>query len=197
MQCILQVNDLWLIRLEDSYHNREITIDIDEGRFPCQAQNRMRIILNNPRVNIDLVYSVFDFFFENWPIEQNDATGRVLFPVQFIHNLDTNITMTEDTFREMGTLTIRNSHVVKVVIPIPSFPDGICRELCALHAIRTRSVASCEECPICLTSPGVLVQFHEHSHDGWAHLFCASCIKQMSIDTMLCPICRRRPSYSE
>jgi len=196
MQCIVQVNDLWLIRLEESYHNREINIEIDDERLACQAQNRTRIILNNPRINIDLIYSVFDFFFENWPIDQQqESTGRVLFPVQVIHNMDTNMTdmMIDDNTHELGTLIIRNAHVVRIIIPIPSFPQSVCREICASHAIRTRSIQSHEECPICLTSPGVLVRFHDNE-EKWAHLFCATCI--MAIDSLVCPICRRRPSYS-
>lgn len=198
---MIQFNNQWEFLPLCRYFLPVIRIDCRDIHFKCKQTNAVRMIIQNPRVNIDLLYAMYEFYFETWPVTPSKM-GQVSFPLQCMytinsdnpvfHNLngmDMGDCVQRRSNAEMpvhGTMTLFEDRVQEIFIPVPTLCSALQREIVFYHRPRRRG-----ECIICSETDVDLYNVHS------VHEFCMSCLLQIvPIDTMFpntipCPLCRK------
>lgn len=84
---MIQFNHHWDFFYLPQHHRRTLRIQCSQRNMMCRRYNKISIYLQNPRVNVDLLYASFDFYFENWP-EEGRCYGQVSYPIHLHHWFD-------------------------------------------------------------------------------------------------------------
>jgi hypothetical protein len=202
---MIQFNHQWEFLPLCRYFLPVIRIDCRNIPFKCKETNTVRMIIQNPRVNIDLLYAMYEFYFESWPVTPGKM-GQVLFPLQCMYTIHTNNPVFHnlnnvdmgDCPRRFpageipihGTMTLYEDQVQEIFIPVPTLCNTLQREIVLSHKPRRRG-----ECVIC--SETEVEIYNVHSTSEYAHEFCMPCLLQIvPVDTIFprivpCPLCRQ------
>ena len=174
MRVIVSLNYQWLCIENVKCFTPVVLVNCRPFHLQCKRTNAITILIKDPTTNIDLVVSVFYFFFESWP--QPDTLGQVISRCSIIYSMENP--MFHETLSCI--LFLKEDMLEEILLYLPPRPTTFLREL-----VYSMKEATENLCPVCLEETSVR-PVHE---PPLGHLFCLSCILQFK--TTMCPLCRR------
>lgn len=209
---MIQFNQQWEFLPACRYFLPVIRIDCRHIRFKCKETNTVRMIIQNPRTNIDLLYAMYEFYFETWPVAPGKM-GQVIFPLQcmytihsdtpIFHNLqgtdmgDCRANVPTGSIPVHGTMTLYEDEIHEIVIPVPTLCNALHREILFSQRPRRRG-----DCLICSETDVDIYNVHASPDHEYAHEFCMTCLLQIvPTETSFprsipCPLCRKNIASS-
>lgn len=184
------------------YFLPQIRIDCSSLDLRCHEHNTIRILLYNPRTNIDIVYAVYEFYFEAWPPEAS-GRGQVTFPIQCIYSIHSvsplfhrlrscdlhgvrSHTSWMDSLPIEGIMNLTEDRIEDILLPVPTWPTRINREIILRNRPSHRG-----DCLLCTDADRVLYNAHaeiegvdtletmESHPTSLPHAFCMPCLIQI------------------
>lgn len=190
------------------YFLPQIRIDCTSSDLRCREHNTIRILLYNPRINIDIVYAVYEFYFEAWPPE-TATRGQVTFPIQCVYSIHSvsplfhrlrscdlqgvrSSTSWLDSLPVEGIMNLTEDRIEDILLPVPTWPARINREIILRNRPSHRG-----ECILCTDTNQLLYNAHadletvdtrdtrdkientKGSTSSPPHAFCMQCLIQI------------------
>jgi hypothetical protein len=158
----------------EKYYLPIMMIDLRPYKLICQDVNSLMILIRNPRVNIDLMSSIFSFFFDHEDIEDS-FYGEVQSDLSVIYNLENKM---KETKTQPFILFTEGYKLIELLI---YFPNS--KKQSFLKEIAYKQNESREgECPVCMEQHS-LVNLHNNE---FQHELCWNCLFKVN----KCPLCR-------
>lgn len=201
----IQINDRWVNHPTQSYYSPLLYINMSEYDVRCEQNNAFKILIQNPRNNIDLLFSIFEFYFDIWPLpdpivssqshmgdERTESHfGQVTFPVSCIYSVSSptiyssvstpkSLLEKETSHMLEGLVAFENGNMTDIWITIPTFPQILCREI-QLRTLPSRHHVTCD---LCTDTDTRVYNLHPDStHEP--HEFCMTCLLKIGIPTTI------------
>jgi len=175
MDIYLSLNYEWVHLRNIKYYRSVMLINVRDHQLRCKKTNSITILIENPRVHIDLCSAVFYFYFQNWP--DDHMLGQVASKCHIIYNLQHHDFY--DTFPCI--LFLRGNILEEILLYLPSPPKTFLREL--QYSFFTKQVG---QCMICLDESIPVINVHQ---DQFTHHFCIDCLLRLQLPFQ-CPLCR-------
>jgi len=162
-----------------SYYSPVVVLDLQAFQMFCTKVNSITIIIRHPRTNVDMITSVFKFYFDE-TMYGSDGAGQVHSNYTRVYNIgDPARSDGEDDSDNPCILLFNGRQLTHVFLYVPYHRDQrFLREIRLFRNPRTRG-----SCPICMEDDVELVDLHDNA---FGHRTCMSCA--VRIDK--CPICR-------
>ena len=164
------------------YYLPIILINLRPLNMVCETVNSLTMLIKEPRINIDLISSVFRFYFPT-PPEDTTYHGQVRSQYVIVYHLDEPW---ESTDEHPCILFFEGMTLVEILVYIPFQNQRFLKQIqYYFHPKRKGS------CLVCLEDDVVLVNLHQNQYH---HEVCSNCI--FKVDQ--CPLCRHPvPQYSQ
>jgi len=164
--------DLYRVEFSKLYHPLYL-IDLRSYQLKCQMKNTILFLLEDPRVNIDLVSGYFEFYYQTAP--DFDSLGQV-FSKALI------------SYRALGSggigdltscvLFTKGMTILELLIYMPIQTQTYLQELKYYFIPKLT-----ETCVVCWETKKNIINVHQ---DQYNHYVCVPCLLKCS----RCPICR-------
>lgn len=161
-----------------------LLIDVKKYQITCDMNNKFLFFIENPRVNIQLISGLFDFYFKSKP--EDFMLGQVVSKVLI-------------SYRTVDSVWENANHIRSVIdfMPCVLFTKGLClQEMLIYMPFHTQTYIKelhyyfvpkiTGQCVICLDEKTDLINVHQNE---FLHCVCSQCI--LKIDTE-CPVCRQK-----
>jgi len=167
----------------DKYQNSLLLIDLRKYVISCEVlNNTILFFMKNPRINIQLISTSFEFYFEQSPeaFMLGQVVSKSLISYRTHKSIHFNVVDNNDYLPCI--LFTKGLLLEEILIYMPIQKLLYIREL--QYSFFNRSI---DQCCICLDVRDDVINVHQNQYH---HVICSECLLQ--IHPPLCPICRQK-----
>jgi len=159
------------------YYLPVILIDLRPFHMICEKTNAFTLLLHEPRTNIDLLSSVFRFYFEEDSLADR-FHGQVRSNYSIIHNIEKPWESRNEN-QHPCILFLEGTNLVEIMLYVPYQNRRYLVEIQYYFHPKRRG-----SCSLCFEEDAILINLHQNHY---YHEVCTDCVFQIH---NLCPLCR-------